>query len=333
MTKRNDIYSIILLLTAGLLAGCSVLNEPEQKKEISISTGVTSLQKRAAAINGSTDLQDVDLRIDAYYHGTETKCLDAARLHYNSSSWVFWDGSAPLHYYWPVEGSVYTPAIGDPITVSSLDFVGYCPYDLTYTGVALGEYSSGTLQMTCTLPMASTGEGNTQANLQEFLWAYTDDQTKDSNSGTVNLSFQHPFARVRFYLSASHPDIKVNKIAFKSLKSGGTCTFDGSTSTWTSLTPAGTVDFVMTYTGDAAVYNSNPASPRQIGSDYIVVPQTFAGDIEVNAGWIDWGEVIDHNVSTTISSQTWEAGCSYTYTFTIRETDLRVDIQKYTEQW
>lgn len=334
MTKRNNILGIIFLLVAGLPVGCSHDVDLKLGNEIAVTTRVTGMQKRVVAVNDA-NLDDYDIKIDAYFHGTETKYLDGVKLHYNSAhvpsaAWVFWDGSSELHYYWPIEGSVYDPT-GTPITVSSLDFVGFCPYDLANTGVTAPVYNeaTGSLQMTCSLPMTNTGDGITQNNLQEFLWAYANGQTKDSNSGTVNMSFQHPFARVRFQLSASHPNIQIDSIVFKGLKSGGACTYVGGTTTWTSLTPAGTVDFVATLNQTL----TTSASIQTIGTDYIVVPQTFAGDIVMKTTWDDWGAPIEHYHTAQITSVEWQPGCSYTYTFTITETDLIVDTERYTEQW
>ena len=179
--------------------------------------------------------------------------------------------------------------------------------------------------------------------MKEFVYALAIDQNK-AGQGTsgVTLNFKHPFARIKFQLAPNHPDIKINSITLKGLKKGGVCSFDGTTSTWTNLTPADeTVDFVMTLTGYAANFSNDP-SALPIGSysggahqsvDILMVPQAFAGNITVNATWIDWGEEFAHNVSTTLTPVTWEAGHSYTYTFTITEHDLKVDTSRYTEQW
>lgn len=329
MRKRKDI-SIILLLAAGLFAGCSHSNEPELKNEIAVKTGVTGLQKRVASINNNTDLQAQDIKIDAYFHDTEEPFIEGAKLHYDDSEWKFWDDEhdTQIHYYWPIEGSVYNPAT-DNITVSSLDFVGYCPYNKP-AYISEGPTYNHTTGVTFTCNLGSYMTNTAQSTVSEFMLDTAYNRT--SAGGAVPLSFKHPFARVRFQLSASHPNIKINSITFERLKSGGTCTFDNSGFTWTSLTPAGTVNYVMTLTGTDAEFETD-VDPQQIGDDWIAVPQTFSGNIEVNATWIDWGEEFAHNVSTTISSQTWEPGYSYTYTFTIRETDLRVNVEKYTEQW
>lgn len=335
MRRSTLIIGMMLLLVAGLPVGCSRDAEPTMQHEIAVTTGVSGMQKRVSAISSNTDLQTCDLKIDAYFHNTNTKYINGVKLVYDTDlepdSWRFDDGSGnAVHYYWPIEGSVYEPSTSN-ITVSSLDFVGFCPYDLANTGVTAPVYNeaTGSLQMTCSLPMTNTGDGITQNNLQEFLWAYANGQTKDSNSGTVNMSFQHPFARVRFQLSASHPNIQIDSIVFKGLKSGGACTYVGGTTTWTSLTPAGTVDFVATLNQTL----TTSASIQTIGTDYIVVPQMFAGDIVMKTTWDDWGAPVEHYHTAQITSVEWQPGCSYTYTFTITETDLIVDTERYTEQW
>lgn len=340
---------LLMLLAAMLLAACSD-DTPDTSAEVAeirfrADVGQVMEGTRATTISSNSELQSQELRIDAYFHGTTTPYFSNALLDFQSSAWGFYQSvggiQLQLHYYWPIEGSVETAS---SINVGSLDFMGYCPYSLDNTCVTLNSYGNGSLSFSCTLPMtnATPGDGETtQANLKEFLYAYQPNQTKDyddntpktgSNIGKVNMTFIHPFARIKFQLAANHPNITINSITFKSLKTGGTCTFDGSASSWSDLT--GSSNFVMTLTGVDAVFNSNPAaSPRPIGTDYIMVPQTFAGNIEVNATWTDWGEQIAHTVSTTIPSVTWAAGTSYTYTFTIRETDLIVNTEKFTEQW
>ena len=166
------------------------------------------------------------------------------------------------------------------------------------------------------------------------------------------LNFKHPFARIRFQLAASHPDVQINVITFKNLKTGGTCMFSAAeTSSWASLT--GNADLVMTLaskdnqgnyiTAPINTFNSNPASEVPIGGysggahqydDLIVIPQEWNGEIEVNASWNDWGDTpVAHTVTATIPAITWEAGKSYTYTFSISTDDLVVNITNFTEQW
>jgi hypothetical protein len=220
---------------------------------------------------------------------------------------------------------------------------------------------------TCTLPMtynAATPEADQGSSLQEFVWGLTIGQNKtDQGASGVTMKFRHPFARLKFQLAASHPNVQINSITFKKLKTGGTCTLNNTdiadtyyytTSAWSSLTPAeGGSNLVMTLaskdnddkwiTAPVNTFNDNPASVVPIGGysggvhqyvNLLVVPQTFAGEIEVNASWNDWGDTpVEHTVSTTIPAITWQPGYSYTYTFNISTDDLTVNVTNFTEQW
>jgi hypothetical protein len=91
-----------------------------------------------------------------------------------------------------------------------------------------------------------------------------------------------------------------------------------------------------TLTGDATNFvvtaNRNYSADDAIGS-YLMIPQYWAGNIEVEATWVDWGVSLKHTLTTKVDAVTWAPGTSYTYTFTITETDLIVSSSKYTEQW
>ena len=368
-----------LLLTAGmLLAGCSkdsgdsAQQAKQEPQEIRVQTNVTSVQNgtRATTIDSNTELQGQNLKIDAYYHDTETAYLLGKTLHYDSN-WKFWNTSTSSqeHYYWPL------PATNGGAW-PSLDFFGYMPASPPSYITAGPTYSApGTpgvpqASFTCTLPMtydASDTEGGQGSNLQEFIWGITVGQNK-TNQGVsgVTMKLRHPFARIKFQLAANHPDIQINSITFKSLKTGGTCTLNNTeiestyykTSAWSALTLAeGGSNLVMTlarkvddgkgnmvWKSDVVnTFNNDPSNTTPIGGwtgsahefvNLLVVPQAFAGAIEVNASWNDWGDTpVEHTVTTTIPAITWQPGYSYTYTFFITPEDLVVNLTDFTEQW
>ena len=331
MKIRKEKWTLWIMLAVMLLTACSSDDTPsssyvgDETREICFNADVSQVKSgtRATTIDDDGDLQAQDIRIDAYAHGTTTSAFSGAKLHYYDSSWKFWESESQTHYYWPIEGSVINST-----TVTSLDFVGYCPYVCGYVS-DLG-YTSSAVTFSCN--MSSFMTHTAQSDITEFMCALLQDQTyatqEAAPSRALPLAFKHPFTRIKFQLSASHPDITINSITLGGLKSSGTCSFDGSTSTWSDRT--GDADFVATVN---QTLNTN-ASAQQIGSDYILIPQEFSGNIVVNATWKVWGEDAAHSVSTTISPVTWQPGHSYTYTFTITETDLVVNTtEKYTEQW
>ena len=289
----------------------------------------------------------------AYVANSTTGYITPVAVDWVKDKWVFSDGK----HYWPASGN--------------LDFFAYMPATKPSYIAEVPSYSikssSPQAQFTCTLPMsydaASPAEGQ-GSSLQEFVWGITVGQNKANQGASgVTMKFRHPFARLKFQLAASHPDIQINSITFKNLKTGGTCTLNNTaiadtyyytTSAWSSLTPAdGTSNLVMTLaskdgsgnwiTADVNTFNSNPTSVVPIGGwaesahqyvDFLVVPQPWAGEIEVNASWKDWGdELVEHTVTTTIPAITWQPGYNYTYTFYISPDDLVVNVTNFTEQW
>ena len=301
-------------------------NEPTPQKEIAVTTGVTGMLKRIYSFNSNTDLQAKDIKIDAYYHGTNTAYLSNTKLHYNSSTWMFWDGSAQLHYYWPIEGSVYT-GVEPSITVSSLDFVGYCPY--TRPGYITADPTYNSTGVTFTCNMSSYMTNGAQSGVSEYMLAILDEQTlatQTAAGGALPLQFKHPFALIKFVIAeGSGTHVQVNSISIAGLKTSGNCVFDGSTATWSSQ--SGSTDMTIT-----------PENPLKYGTSYtetvnfMVIPNNYGPKtLTVNGTWDDWSAVTK-DISADVDFN-WQPGYIYTYNLTVTPTALIVKTDKYTEQW
>lgn len=371
MNRISTKHLTLALLTL-LLAGCSSDSPNDSqsthqgnKDEINLNAQVwqvmqASAPRRAHTYDNAAALQaQASFTASAYVENTATAYINPVQVNYETDKWVWSDGK----HYWPASGN--------------LDFFAYMPAEKpsyittgpTYS--APGEPGVPQASFVCTnLPMtynAATPEAGQGSSLQEFIWGITIGQNK-TNQGTsgVTMKFRHPFACIKFQLAASHPDIIINSITFKGLKTGGTCTLNNTsiadtyyytTSVWSSLTPAeGGSNLVMTLaskdnddkwiTAPVNTFNGNPASVVPIGGwsdtpsghhefvNLLVIPQEFGGEIEVNASWNDWGDTpVEHTVSTTIPAITWQPGYSYTYTFNISTDDLTVNVTNFTEQW
>lgn len=258
---------------------------------------------------------------------------DQVNWNSSTSNWDFANGP----HRWPASGSLdffcYMPA--DPDTDATMETAASYISGISYDATDAPSVTH-TVRFTCTnLPMTNTGQGS---SLKEFVYAMALDQDNDGTNtsaqptaGQVALSFKHPFARIKLQLTASHHDITINSITFRGIKNNGSCSFDGTTSTWT---PSGVAtDFVLTLTGDARVFYNNPDTPTPIGENYIMIPQGWAGEIVVDAVCLFWGDWVNYpNLTTTIPT-TWQPGHSYTYTFNISPDDLIVNVSKFTEQW
>ena len=328
----------LLLTVCVLLVACSGSDSdavnPDASKlnqnptEISVKTNVMGMLSRATTYDNVTALQTEEhFTCVAYEAGTLTAYIPTTTVDWSTTNtrWEFNGGVS--HYYWPLPAS-------NGGEWPSLDFFGYVPATppsyiaadpaLTYT-------ADHDVTFTCTsLPMTNAGQGS---SLKEFMFGMALDQNYGNAAAGVPLTFQHPFCRIKLQLAASHPNVTINSITFKSIKNNGSFAYDHSesTSTWT---PSGdATNFVLSLTGDAAVFDNNPASPKQIGDYYIMIPQGWAGEIEVNADCVYWGEKKNYPSLTTTVPTTWQPGYSYTYTFNINPDDLIVNVSRFTEQW
>lgn len=299
-------FCCLLAAVIVLLTGCSKDEGFDETKtaEITLRTDVWRMMDatRATTFDNQAALQTEGAFTCAVYNAeTTTPYINATSVNWDgtASKWEFSDGK----HYWPASGS--------------LDFFAYMPAaapsyitGLTYTTARAPQFS-------CTsLPMTPDGQSATE----EFIYALTTGQSKagQGNSG-VTLTFQHPFARIKLQLSESQEDIHINSITLKSIKNNGDYVHG------TGWTPSGdATNFVFTLNND---YKAN----HDFGT-YLMMPQNWAGEIEVDADWNVWGVSKNHTVSATVPT-TWQSGYSYTYTITITETDLKVDIAKFTEQW
>lgn len=298
---------MMLLATGFIFSACSnddttptPNNTPNS--EISLNADVWRMMEgtRATTFDGTSDLQSLAHFYCAVYNaGTLTPYFTPGQVSYSESQWTFDSGK----HYWPAEGS--------------LDFFAYAPYggvsyisDLTYAATA-------NLTFNCALPMTNAEQADNV--LGEFVYDIKNGRNKSNSASGVTLSFQHPFARIKLQLSSTQAAIHINTITLKSIKNNGSYSH---TSGWTPSDPA--TNFVATLNGDCEANDD-------LGT-FIMIPQSWAGEIEVNADWTVWGEDGTHTV-TASAPTTWHPGYSYTYTFTITATDLKVDTSKFTEQW
>ncbi len=369
MKQKDSFYMInkaqLLMFCSLLLAGCSgdgdgrdVPVSETDKTEIRLAADVWNVMEgtRATTIAGGT-LTSGSFTASAYVENTTTSYINPEQVNYVTGKWVWSNGK----HYWPASGNLdffaYMPATKP----------SYIKADPTCSIVESHPQASFTCE---NLPMtynAATPEAGQGSSLQEFVWGITVGQNK-ANQGTsgVTMKFRHPFARIKFQLAANHPAIQINSITFKGLKTGGTCTLNNTaiadtyyytTSVWSSLTPAeGGSDLVMTLankvddgkgnmvwvTAPVNTFSKDAYNTTPIGGwtgsahdfvNLLVIPQTWTGQIEVNASWNDWGDTpVEHTVTATIPA-TWQPGYSYTYTFNITPEDLVVNLTDFTEQW
>lgn len=324
------------MLAALLLAGCSKDdgNSAQQvggeAQEICVQTNLTKMQTRATTIDNTTALQGQNLKIDAYYNGTDDVFLDGVMLHYDSAEpaalkWKFWDASEEeqLHYYWPFEGS---KVAGGSTTASTLDFVGFCPFvKPAYIGDPTYNHSTG-VSFTCN--MSSYMTLAQQEDMQEFLVSVLPNQTLATQTeagGALPMVFKHPLAIIKFTITAaSGTHVQINSISITGLYTNATCTYNGSTMTWGSYSGSATMTIAQTLKNGGTTETSQ----------FLVIPNNYGSKyLTVNATWDDWSNPVTISDYGTNVDFNWAPGYIYTYNLTLDKYGLIVNTSKFTEQW
>ena len=317
MNRYHYIKNIVMLATMMLAASCGsdgFDDEPQNVadnaslQEIRLNANVWRMMEgtRATTYDNQAALQaEAYFTCYAYLAGSTTTYINRSGVTYAASEWTFNDGK----HYWPASGN--------------LDFFAYISSEVP-TYITDMEDHPGQVsyyvqdpQFKCVMPMTNSG----QNIINEFIYAIATGQNKADQGATgVNLTFQHPFTKIILKLSSTQADIEINKITLKTIKDHGTYSDDRGWST----------------TGDAtnfvAEYSGTKSANADLGT-YLMIPQNWTGNIEVEATWVDWGVSLKHTLTTKVDAVTWAPGTSYTYTFTITKTDLIVSSSKYTEQW
>lgn len=315
MKPTNDLNirkSIAIMVLAATFAACSgdssdtpangyndgPTNPSGEAEEIRVNADVFQMMDgtRATTYDNDDAIQKEGSFICWAYDAGKTTINTASKVNGITATW---NGSTAWEFaekhYWPL--------------TDALDFFAYMPATKPDYITSI-DYDGDALSFVCT--------GLSSSATKEFIFALKKNQNRNTNSGTVSLNFNHPFARIYFKLSeASGTAVKINSITISgsSFYKTGTCTFDGTDSEWSDQGDAGSLGTLA------------------INTPYIVIPDDYGSNtITVNATWDEWNSFSTDLTSSALTLD-WQAGYSYTYTLTVSKYALKVDTSKYTEQW
>lgn len=306
MTKTKYGIMLMFLSATALLTGCgnddynenSNGNANANENAISFSTDLQPFAK-ASTFDSTTDMQtEGSFTCTTYEANTTTTHISASRVVWSGIDWQFADD---IHF-WPTSGD--------------LDFFAYMPKSGSLPSyISSVTYPSArSAQLVCRdMPMTKAG----QDGLKEFIWALSTGKNKSNSSAGVAMTFRHPFAKITFRVGNPASDgITINTVTLSALKTGGTCSFDGTTSTWSdqdgSTNLVGTAD-----------------------TPYIIIPYNYTSGLTItaNATWSNIGNATADTKAVAVAAN-FQPGYSYIYTLTLDGTALKVDVDKYTvEQW
>ena len=140
------------------------------------------------------------------------------------------------------------------------------------------------------------------------------------------MVFKHPLALVKFVIApASGTNVTIDSIAIAGLHTSGTCAYDGTTMSWSDYSGSET----MTLKG----LSLQVGTAKTESDSLMVIPDNYgAKTLSVRGSWTEWSEVENHTVSADVDFS-WQPGYLYVYRLTVSKYALKVDVDKYTEQW
>ena len=319
--KQKTLYktAFTFLTVASLLAGCSGDNElngygggtvNSKSNKITFNTNVSNFISKAATYDSNEALQaEESFTCTAYDATTTAAYAGPTKVEWNGEKWQYADGA---EHDWP--------------GTSALDFFAYMPAEKPTYISSISYTTARQPQFVCTLPTEQP------STVKEFICALATDKTQANSSSGVGMTFKHHFAKLLFKLDPeSGSNVTINSVKISGIKTTGTCTFDGTNSTWVT---SGEDSYVMATAIDGA-------------TPYLVIPNDYRATtltITVNATWTSISNVTGEKVATikdvskevggdTKYLKIWEPGYSYLFTLTLSGDALEVNTEKWVEQW
>lgn len=307
MNRRLYKNMLTLLAATSLLAGCSgddAFNgngnvNGNNSNAITFNTNVNNFISKATTYDNVAALQtEGSFTCTAYNATTTTAFIEPTTVSWNSgiSKWQF-----AQNRYWP--------------GASGLDFFAYMPATKPTYISSISYPSARSAQFVCNLSTEQPSE------FKEFVCALATDKTQANSPDGVSMQFKHHFAKLLFKLDPeSGSNVKINHVTISGIKMSGTCTFNGTTSSWA---PSGDNSSVRATAIDGA-------------TPYLVIPNTYAigaVTITVNATWTSISGVTTDKTATNKYELTWQPGYSYLFTLTLSGDALEVNTEKWAEQW
>lgn len=180
------------------------------------------------------------------------------------------------------------------------------------------------------LPLTKTG----QAESREFIYAWTENQSKDvvkeEENGKVKMTFKHPFSAVYVKISEAHSGTEINDIGFKNIYNQGV--FNVKQNSWDCSGYEHDKDMMISGLNDAI---PTDIQLGHIYGPYLVLPQILdraddENDVEILINHTWRGQTISKPVALP---GVWESGKKYTYSVLLGDSAENILVSVMVEPW
>lgn len=348
MLNKLTLYLCAIVPLTGALSACSSDNVsadiPEQ------GFGVTFTAREASRATLTSDLNITDNTFVVYGDmvqtstptATPTTVFDATPVTYADGKWSY----ANLQYWFP--SHTYSFVALHPAADNNVSDINYQNSQLSFTYTYPDDYTQATDLLV--------------ANHRR---RYSDNRT-DNGSGTINpveFNFRHLMARLDFVANVDpaigNGSVTIHSISLRNVNTQATYTVlpatttsqtdDFTTSAWSNQSELSDNIFTITEevtlpdrTGTPTVYSHAyfPATSNPL----LVIPQEVPQDVEVVISYTRTPQggspeyvptAVSKLFSTTVAAHQgkWEAGKSYSYSFTIGVDDLIIFSTPTVQTW
>jgi len=327
---------ICFLFLIVLMVGCS---KDEVTPEVDTSGAILFTASRPSSyitrsmIENVEALQLAGFGVFAYYTGASDWSTAGAstipNFMYNQQ--VTWDINhwtySPVKY-WPNNNN---PADGSGATGSQdknyLSFFAYAPYDDNISYIT--GFSANNATGAPTVDYTWGAENDLLYAVQTDRYKYDSNDANDNGrvGDVVSFMFRHALVKVQFKVRRSNnsQNVTLNSLGISFNTTG---TFNLGTALWSSLSGSGS------YVFDAGLFPINvtgePETAYVVGSTIMLIPGSLTTyDVTYTVGGSDFS----HTGALFESGLIPAANHQYNVIFTIDGDAIKVDIQRFTEQW
>lgn len=324
--------TVMLFLLA--LTGCSkdeAGNDSGAPVPVRFEAGSPEVFKSRSLIESESALQGAGFGVFAYYTGATAwvwaKASATPNFMYNQQ--VMWDGTNSVWTYTPVK---YWPNGNNPAdntgatgsqTHSYVSFFAYAPY----TSSSIFSSNSATGGPTISYTWAADADLLYASQTDRYKYDSNDANDNGRVGDVVPFIFRHALAKVVFKVRRSNDShtVSLNSLSI-SFKTTGT--FNLETASWSPLDGSNT--HVPGASFPISVTQVSEASAHEVGSPIMLIPGSLT---TYNVTYTVGASTFTHTAAPFASGLIPSPGYQYTIIFTIDGDAIKVDTQKYTEQW
>ena len=321
--------AVMLFLLA--LTGCSkdeAGNDSDAPVPVRFEAGSPEVFKSRSLIESESALQGAGFGVFAYYTGAtaweSAKASATPNFMYNQQ--VTWDGTNSVWIYTPVK---YWPNDNNPAdntgatgsqTHSYVSFFAYAPY----TSSSIFSSNSAPGGPTISYTWAADADLLYASQIDRYKYDSNDANDNGRVGDAVSFTFRHALVYIE-HLKVRLQENTDRTVTLKSLRIGykTSGTFDLGNAEWTLTLGSGSRTIRDT---DLTVTAYTAESAHDLGVSPLLVIPDITYTIEYKIGETEY----THN---DVSIPGLTIGNKYTIIFTIDGDAIKVDTQKFTEQW